>query len=79
MQWSMNSVVFRVHSRMKMKKLTLSVWGVCFGSVSTGLMHATPGEIKSLRSFADKIADILSGDKYGEGLSQMVKEKATYV
>lgn len=33
--------------------------GACFGSVSTGLIHATPGEIKSLRSSADKIADIL--------------------
>lgn len=27
-----------------------------FGSVSTGLMHATPGEIKSLRSSAERIA-----------------------
>lgn len=29
------------------------------GSVSTGLIHATPGEIKSLRSSADRIALIL--------------------
>ena len=33
--------------------------GACLGSVSTGLIHARPGEIKSLRSSADKIADML--------------------
>lgn len=37
---------------------TLISSGACFGSVSTGLMHATPGEMKSLRSSADRIADI---------------------
>jgi hypothetical protein len=29
------------------------------GRVSTGLMHATPGEMKSLRSSAERMADIL--------------------
>ena len=38
---------------------TLNSSGACFGSVSTGLIHATPGEIKSFRSSVDKIADIL--------------------
>ena len=38
---------------------TLISSGVCFGSVSTGLMQATPGEMKSLRSLADRIADML--------------------
>ena len=32
--------------------------GACFGKVSIGLIHATPGEMKSLRSSADNIADI---------------------
>ena len=38
---------------------TLISSGACFGSVSTGLMQATPGEMKSLRSLADRIADML--------------------
>ena len=38
---------------------TLNSSGACFGSVSTGLMHATPGEMKSFRSSVDKMADIL--------------------
>ena len=38
---------------------TLISSGACFGSVSTGLIHARPGEIKSLRSSADRIADML--------------------
>ena len=38
---------------------TLISSGACFGNVSTGLMHATPGEMKSLRSSADRIADML--------------------
>lgn len=33
--------------------------GACLGSVSTGLMHANPGEMKSLRSSTDKIADMV--------------------
>ena len=31
-----------------------------FGSVSTGLMQATPGEIKSFKSSADKMALIVA-------------------
>jgi hypothetical protein len=31
-------------------------WVAFFGRVSTGLIHATPGEIKSLRSSAERIA-----------------------
>lgn len=31
-----------------------------FGRVSTGLIHATPGEIKSLRSSAERIALIVA-------------------
>ena len=38
---------------------TLISSGACFGSVSTGLIHAKPGEIKSLRSSAEMIADIV--------------------
>ncbi len=38
---------------------TLISSGTCFGSVSTGLIHATPGEIKSFRSSVDKIADMV--------------------
>ena len=33
----------------------------CVGSVSTGLMQATPGEMKSLRSSAERMADIVGG------------------
>ena len=38
---------------------TLISSGACFGSVSTGLIHATPGEIKSFRSSVDRIADMV--------------------
>lgn len=30
-----------------------------FGKVSTGLMHATPGDMKSLRSSAERIAELI--------------------
>ena len=40
--------------------LTTVSAGFCKGRVSTGLMQATPGEIKSFRSSADKIALIAS-------------------
>jgi hypothetical protein len=40
-------------------KLTFSVAGLAAGKVSTGLMHATPGEIKSLRSSALRMALIV--------------------
>lgn len=33
--------------------------GLVAGRVSTGLMQATPGEMKSLRSSAERIADIV--------------------
>ena len=46
---------------------TLISSGACFGNVSTGLMHATPGEMKSFRSSADKIADMLLSPFKGEG------------
>ena len=36
---------------------TFMAFGFCFGKVSTGLIQATPGDIKSLRSSADKRAD----------------------
>ena len=36
--------------------LTDSVDGFAAGSVSTGLIHATPGDIKSFRSSAERIA-----------------------
>ena len=39
--------------------LTLFSCGACLGSVSTGLMQATPGDMKSLRSSAERIADML--------------------
>lgn len=39
--------------------LTCSDEGLPAGRVSTGLMHATPGDIKSFRSSADRIALIL--------------------
>lgn len=35
--------------------------GGAVGSDSTGLMHATPGEMKSFRSSADRIADMVGG------------------
>lgn len=38
---------------------TLLSLGFCSGSVSTGFMQATPGDMKSLRSSADKIALIV--------------------
>ena len=40
--------------------LTAVSAGFCNGSVSTGLMHATPGDIKSFKSSADRIALIAS-------------------
>lgn len=36
--------------------LTFSFEGFAAGSVSTGLMHATPGDIKSFRSSAERMA-----------------------
>jgi len=39
-------------------QLTFSSLGLAAGSVSTGLMHATPGEMKSFRSSAERMADI---------------------
>lgn len=38
---------------------TLLSSGFCKGNVSTGFIQATPGEMKSLRSSADKIALII--------------------
>lgn len=35
---------------------TLSPEGFAAGKVSTGFIHATPGEIKSFKSSADRIA-----------------------
>ena len=35
---------------------TLSVCGFAAGKVSTGLIHATPGEMKSFKSSAERIA-----------------------
>lgn len=35
------------------------------GRVSTGLIHATPGEMKSFRSSADRIALIVAGRRFG--------------
>jgi hypothetical protein len=35
---------------------TLLGCGLAAGSVSTGLMHATPGDMKSFRSSAERIA-----------------------
>jgi hypothetical protein len=36
-------------------------WGFAAGSVSMGFMQATPGEIKSLRSSAERIALMVGG------------------
>jgi hypothetical protein len=36
--------------------LTLSDFGFTAGKVSTGLMHATPGDMKSFKSSAESIA-----------------------
>ena len=47
---------------------TLISSGACFGSVSTGLIHATPGEMKSLRSSADRIADMSLPLLTGKGM-----------
>jgi hypothetical protein len=33
----------------------------CIGSVSMGFMHATPGDMKSLRSSAERMALMVSG------------------
>ena len=41
-------------------ELTLEFIGLAAGSVSTGLMHATPGEMKSFKSSADRMADIIT-------------------
>lgn len=40
--------------------LTLALVGLAAGRVSTGLMQATPGEMKSFRSSADRMADIVT-------------------
>jgi hypothetical protein len=40
--------------------LTLALVGFVTGKVSTGLMQATPGEMKSFRSSADRMADIVT-------------------
>lgn len=40
--------------------LTLALEGLATGKVSTGLMQATPGEMKSFRSSADRMADIVT-------------------
>jgi hypothetical protein len=39
---------------------TLLGCGLAAGSVSTGLMHATPGDMKSFRSSAERIALIIA-------------------
>jgi hypothetical protein len=41
---------------MKKYILTLSARGLAAGNVSTGLMHATPGDMKSFKSSAERIA-----------------------
>jgi len=38
---------------------TVSAFGLAAGRVSTGLIHATPGDIKSFKSSAERMADIL--------------------
>jgi hypothetical protein len=41
-------------------KLTFLSIDLAAGKVSIGLMHATPGEIKSFRSSAERMADIVT-------------------
>lgn len=38
--------------------------GLIAGSVSTGFIHATPGEIKSFRSSEDRIALIMRKEEF---------------
>lgn len=53
-----NLISIRLERGRKMSTLFSS--GFWSGNVSTGLMHATPGEMKSLRSSADKMALIFT-------------------
>ena len=52
--------------------ITVTSSGFCLGRVSTGLMQATPGEIKSLRSSADRIA-LIVGQTMGEECGEAVQ------
>lgn len=47
---------------------TLSSEGFAAGKVSTGFIHATPGEIKSFRSSADRIALMISMEFANRGM-----------
>lgn len=47
--------------------LTLSFCGLA-GSVSTGLMHATPGDMKSFSVSTDRMADILNRKRVASAL-----------
>lgn len=43
-----------------MNEHTLSAEGFAAGKVSTGFIHATPGDIKSFKSSAERIALMIS-------------------
>lgn len=50
-------------------------WFFVSGSVSTGLMHATPGEMKSFKSSADRIALIVAfRQRIWKGLETRMKD-----
>lgn len=50
---------FKKDQKHIQNRLTSSFWVSFFGSVSTGLMQATPGEMKSFKSSAERMALIV--------------------
>ena len=77
LRWSLHRDSVSIHiskycgmlreQEVKYQILTPGSAGFCSGNVSTGLIQATPGEIKSFRSSAERIALIVVTDNPTRG------------